>query len=144
MVVVLGSKMGWNPLKSPLRQASPNDYKTRRAASAESNFRLEVNRPRLYKIHSTVHRQIVDLNLWTRVGCECPRLMGEQARAVAPLGSDTAGDCARETGRFPGVETADQVRDVAEAGTPQNTGADRASKAAFTMHHQKFPAVQFG
>jgi hypothetical protein len=42
----------------------------------------------------------------------------------APLGSDIAGDCARETGRFPGVETADQVRDVAEAGTPQNTGGD--------------------
>ena len=49
-----------------------------------------------------------------------------------------------ETGRFPGVETADQVRDVAEAGAPQNTGGDRASIAAFTVHHQKFLAVQFG
>ena len=43
----------------------------------------------------------------------------------------------------PGVETADQVRDVAEAGTPQNAGGDRAPIAAFTVHHQKFPAVQF-
>lgn len=52
----------------------------------------------------------------------CPRLTGKQARAVARLGPDTVGDRARETGRFPGVETADQIRDVAEAGAPQNTG----------------------
>ena len=45
-------------------------------------------------------------------------------RGVAALGSDSGGARAWETGRFPGVETAGQVRDVAEAGTPQNAGGD--------------------
>ena len=48
----------------------------------------------------------------------------EQARAVAPLGCDTAWDRARGTGRFPGVETADEVRDLAEPSTPQDAGCD--------------------
>ena len=76
------------------------------------------------------------------VGCECPGLIVSRGRGVAALGSDTAGDCARETGRFPGVETADQVRDVTEAGTPQDTRGNGAPIAAFTMHNQQFPAVQ--
>jgi hypothetical protein len=62
----------------------------------------------------------IRLTSWLRVSL----VDAEQASAVAPLGCDTAWDRPRETGRFPGVETADQVRDVAEAGTPQNTGGD--------------------
>jgi hypothetical protein len=57
------------------------------------------------------------------------------------LGSSTAGDSVTETRRSPGVEAAGQVGDVAEAGTPQNTRGDRASIAAFAMHHKKFLAV---
>jgi hypothetical protein len=46
--------------------------------------------------------------------------------------------------RFPGVEAARQVRNVAEAGTTQNTRRDGTAIAAFAVHDQKFLAIQFG
>ena len=61
----------------------------------------------------------------------------------SPLSFDAVGDDAWEPGRLPGVEAASQVRDVAEAGTPQNAGGDGAPKAAFAVHHDEFFAVQF-
>ena len=51
--------------------------------------------------------------------------------------TDTAGNRIGETGRFPGVEAANQVRDVAEAGAPQQTRGDGAPITAFTVHHEK-------
>src|SRR5215471_16011619 len=46
----------------------------------------------------------------------------------------------RQTGCLPGVETADQIGDVAEAGSAQDAGGNGAAIAALAVHdHQLFP-----
>jgi hypothetical protein len=51
--------------------------------------------------------------------------------------------CDRKASRLPCRKSAGQVGDVLKTLAPQQAGGDRTSKAALTVHDQKFAPVQF-